>query len=181
MHVCCRDPMPAATLGTAASCKSTVIVEVSMVSDESPIWWRAQQGPPPAPWVDVFENFTSPETADAWGLAAAIFVARTRRRTDRGPTFAELFAELLPDTDGVPAAMPSGLNYAQRARLVKDFRIYAAITWKRRGWISWDVYVARSLRVGRTFREVSRERQRLRQDLDGLSTRHPPVHPRHGD
>ena len=139
-----------------------MIVEVAVAHDDRPVWWRAQEGPPPASWDVVFRNFTGADTADEWGLAAAIFIARTRRRLDRGPTFVELFTELIPDSEGLPAPIPARLNYSQRVRLAPDFRIYAAIDWKRRGWISWDVSVARSLRVGRAFRELSRARQRGR-------------------
>lgn len=135
-----------------------------MAQSDRPIWWRAQEGPPPASWDVAFRDFTDPDTADEWGLAAAIFIARTRRRLDRGPTFVELFNELLPDSGGLPAPIPVRLNYSQRARLAQDFRIYAAIEWKRRGWVSWDVSIARSLRVGRVFRELSRARQRRRDE-----------------
>ncbi|GAA4168016.1 hypothetical protein [Gryllotalpicola koreensis] len=108
------------------------------------------------------ETLTGEDTADEWGLAAAIFIARTRRKTGRGPTFSELFTYLLPDTSGLPAPFPDGYAYPQRRRLAGEFRLFAAIEWKRRGWVSWEPGVTRSLRVGRVFREHSRALQQQR-------------------
>lgn len=124
-----------------------------------PIWWHSPDEPPPTSWIYMFESFTAEETADQWGLAAAIFIARTRRKTGQGPTFAELFRELMPGTRGVPSEPPKSLDGIDRRRLVSDFRIHAAIEWKRRGWISWDHRVKRSLRVGRVFRTHCRARR----------------------
>jgi len=128
-----------------------------------PSWWRIGVGHPPDDWVKAFEKLTAEAAVDDWGLAAAIFVARTRRRSGRGPTFRELFRALLPDWDGVPSRLPPELNYAARKRVIKDFRLQAATVWKRAGWISWDPGIARSLRVGRTFRQRSRQHQAHRQ------------------
>lgn len=127
-----------------------------MIVDPRPIWWRAVPDPPPAAWMAMFEAFTGEETADEWGLAAAIFIARTRRRTGYGPTFSELFAYLIPDAAGLPSRLPDGYSYMERRRLAGEFRLAAAVEWKRRGWISWDPGATRSLRVGRVFREHSR-------------------------
>jgi hypothetical protein len=131
------------------------IVEVLVVPDTRPIWWRAVEAPPPDTWADTFQSFTGSDTADEWGLGAAIIIARTRRRTGSGPTFSELFKELLSDTNGVPSPLPDSIDIVQRRRLISDFRIYVAIVWKRRGWVSWNPNVPRSLRVGRRFRELS--------------------------
>lgn len=122
-------------------------------------WWRIGAGCPPDDWVEAFEALTTDDAVDDWGLAAAIFIARTRRRSGRGPTFRELFRALLPEWDGVPSRLPPELNYAARKRVIKDFRLQAAIVWKRAGWINWDPGIARSLRVGRRFREQSRHHQ----------------------
>lgn len=118
--------------------------------------------PPPAQWTYVFEQLTGDDSADEWALAAAIFIAQTRRRLDRGPTFAELFAHLLPDADGLPAPFPEGLSYRERHLAVSGFRGHATIEWRRRGMISWEAGVTRSLRVGRAFRERSKQRQSSR-------------------
>jgi len=153
--VCCRNPTPAADRRDAVFAHVGVIVEVWVVTDTRPVWWRAVEAPPPDIWVDTFEDFTGSETADQWGLGAAIFVAQTRRRTGSGPTFSELFKEILIDTNGVPSELPESIEFLQRRKLVSDFRIYVAIEWKRRGWVSWNPNVPRSLRVGRAFRELS--------------------------
>jgi hypothetical protein len=133
-----------------------LIVEVPLIVNPRPIWWRAVPDPPPAAWTMMFHFFTDGDTVDEWGLAAAIFIARVRRRTGRGPTFSELFGYLLPDTSGLPSPFPDGYSYMERRRLAGEFRLSAAIEWKRRGWISWEPGVTSSLRVGRVFREHSR-------------------------
>lgn len=129
-----------------------------MVSERYPIWWRDLTVPPPAAWAYVFEEFTGDDTAEEWALAAAVFIAQTRRRSAHGPTFAELFAHLLPECNGLPAPFPAGMEFLERRRAVRAFRAHVAIEWRRRGLISWDKDVMRSLRVGRTFRERSRRR-----------------------
>lgn len=148
--------MPAADRRETVLVHVGVIVEVSVVLDTRPIWWRAVEAPPPDIWADTFHDFTGTDTADQWGLGAAVFIAQTRRRTGSGPTFSELFRELLIDSNGVPSELPQSIELVQRRRLISDFRIYVAIDWKRRGWLSWNPNVPRSLRVGRAFREQSR-------------------------
>lgn len=128
----------------------------------NPIWWRGISVPPPAEWAYVFEDLTGEDTAEAWALAAAIFIAQTRRRTHRGPTFRELFVHLLPDTQGLPAPVPPGLGKTERYRAISGFRRHIAIDWRRRGMINWEKDVARTLRVGGAFRESSRRRQAAR-------------------
>lgn len=147
--------------------QATTIVMVEM-SESYPIWWQGIETPPPAEWVYMFEDFTEEVGAEQWALAAAIFITQTRRRTSVGPTFAELFTYLLPDTGGLPGAFPHSLDFAERRRAVAGFRGHAAIEWRRRGMISFDRGVIRSLRVGREFRERSRRRQRARE-----AARHP--------
>jgi hypothetical protein len=127
--------------------------------DTRPIWWHAVEGNPPIEWQLAFEALTDEEFADKWGLAAAVFIARTRRRTGRGPTFSEMFRALLPEETGALPEWPAGLNYHARFQLMGSFRLHVAIQWKRQGWINWDTGVERSLRVGRRFREESRARQ----------------------
>lgn len=127
-----------------------------------PVWWKDIEQPPPVEWVYMFDAFTDEDTAEEWALAAAIFIAQTRRRTGAGPTFAELFVHLLPDTNGLPSLLPDGLDFMERRRVVAGFRGFAAIEWRRRGMISFDKGVMRSLRVGREFRARSRRRQLAR-------------------
>lgn len=138
---------------------ANVMVEMG---ESYPVWWQGIAAPPPAEWVFVFEEFTGDDTAEQWALAAAIFVAQTRRRTAVGPTYAELFTHLLPDTGGLPGSLPRSLDFVERRRAVAGFRGHAAIEWRRRGMISFDKGVMRSLRVGREFRERSRRRQQAR-------------------
>lgn len=71
---------------------------------------------------------------------------------------------LLPDTGGLPGPFPE-LEFMERRRVVTGFRGHAAIEWRRRGMISFDRAVMRSLRVGRAFREHSRLRQQSRASL----------------
>lgn len=135
---------------------------VAVNPDPNPIWWRGISAPPASTWAYVFEDFTGDDTAQEWALAAGIFIAQTRRRTGYGPTFAELFRHLLPDTSGLPAPFPEELEFVERRRAISGLRGHVAIDWRRRGMINWDRDVTRSLRVGRTFRELSRTRQLLR-------------------
>lgn len=137
----------------------------AVTHDSYPVWWRSTLSPPPAEWVYVFEMFTGDDTGDNWALAAAIFIAQTRRRTSHGPTFAELFAHLLPDTEGLPAPFPPTLEL-ERRQVLRGFRGHVAIEWRRRGMIYWEKDVMRSLRVGREFRERSRQRPRFATTVD---------------
>lgn len=131
------------------------------MTDPRPIWWSATDVKTPAEWIAAFDALTDEERADEFGLAAAIFIARVRRRTGRGPTFSELFAEVF-DEHPLHPEWPAGLTYPVRATIHHSFRLHVAIQWKRGGWISWDSGVERSLRVGPTFRERSRARQAAR-------------------
>lgn len=131
------------------------------MTDSRPIWWSAAEVEAPAEWIEAFNSLTKEERADELGLAAGICIARVRRRTGRGPTFSELFAELFKDAPLHPK-WPEGLTYPVRATIHHAFRLHVAIQWKRRGWISWDQGMERSLRVGPTFREHSRARQAAR-------------------
>lgn len=138
--------------------------------DTRPIWWRAIEGNPPVEWQLAFEGLTGDELADQWGLAAAIFIARVRRRTAQGPTFAELFDALFPENSPLYPSWPSHVSRSERAQTTRLFRLHVAIEWKRRGWINFSTNVPRSLRVGRAFREQSRQRQTDRRSCaDGLS------------
>lgn len=131
------------------------------MTDPRPIWWSATEIDAPAEWIAAFNALTGEARADELGLAAGIVIARVRRRTGRGPTFSELFAELFKNEQLHPE-WPAGLTYPVRASIHHAFRLHVAIQWRRRGWISWDPGVERSLRVGPTFREQSRARQAAR-------------------
>ncbi|MFS2241245.1 hypothetical protein [Microbacterium sp. OR16] len=142
--------------------RATAKAMVRMQRDPRPIWWRSFSVSPPAEWVYVFEDFTGDDTGEPWAIAAGIFIAQTRRRSGRGPTFAELFTSLLPDTSGLPGPFPDGMDFLDRRRAISGFRGHVAIDWRRRNMINWDKDVVRSLRVGRAFRELSRNRQLVR-------------------
>ncbi len=131
------------------------------MTDPRPIWWSATEVEAPNAWIEAFIALTEEDRSDELGLAAGIFIARVRRRTGRGPTFSELVAELFADEPLHPE-WPTGLTYPVRASIHHAFRLHVAIQWKRRGWISWDPGVERSLRVGPTFRARSRARQAAR-------------------
>ena len=130
---------------------------VALTADQNPIWWRGSETPPPASWAYTFEEFTSDDSADAWAYAAAVFILRVRRQTSAGPTFAELFAHLLSNTNGLPGQFPNGLNSNERGRVTGNFRHHVAVEWRRRAIIGWDQGTARSLRIGRNFRKRSTE------------------------
>ncbi|WP_417512378.1 hypothetical protein [Microbacterium sp.] len=138
---------------------ATANVTAAMASDSYPIWWRGIDVPPPAAWTYMFESFTGDDTGDEWALAAAIFIAQTRRRTRLGPTFAELFIHLMPERNGLPAPFTGEMEFIERRRAIAAFRGHVTIDWRCRGLISFDKGVTRSLRVGRVFRELSRRRQ----------------------
>lgn len=140
----------------AGSMRATAIVMVIVVTNIWASWWRGVSHPPPSAWRYVFEEFTGDGTADEWALAAAIFIARYRRRHSQGPTFREVFEHLLPDTEGVPSRLPSDWDVLDRRRANSGFRKHVAIEWRRRGYIGFDRHVTRSLRVGPRFREQSR-------------------------
>ena len=131
------------------------------MTDSRPIWWCATEVEVPRAWAEAFDALTEDARADAFGLAAGIFIARVRRRSGRGPTFSELFAEVFKHEQLHPQ-WPAGLSYPARSTIHHAFRLHVAIQWKRRGWISWEHGVERSLRVGPTFREHSRARQAAR-------------------
>lgn len=131
------------------------------MTDSRPIWWSATEVYAPNSWTEAFKALTDDERADELGLAAGIFIVRIRRRTGRGPTFSETFSELFPH-DQMHPEWPAGLTYPVRASIHHAFRLHVAIQWRRRGWISWDPGVERSLRVGPKFREQSRARQAAR-------------------
>ena len=135
---------------------------MALMREAYPIWWRGISVPPPAEWTYMFEAFTGDESAEEWALGAAIYVAQVRRRTGAGPTFLELFSFLLPDTGGLPGSFPIDLEPDERRIALSGFRGHVMIAWRRHGMISFDRSVTRSLRVGREFRERSRERQRTR-------------------
>lgn len=162
---------------------ATVIVTHAMTSESYPIWWRGIDAPPPAAWTYMFEDFTGEDTADDWALAAAIFIAQTRRRSGTGPTYAELFRHLLPDSSGLPGPFPEGLESVERRRAISGFRGHVAIEWRRRGLIAFDRGVTRSLRVGPVFRERSRDRQlasRSRSPLASTGMSDAATTPEHG-
>ncbi len=111
---------------------ATVIVTALLAPVSNPIWWRHIDAPPPAAWSYMFECFTDDDAGDEWALAAAIFIAQTRRRTALGPTFAELFTYLLPEFNGLPGPFPVGLDFMERRRAVASFRGHVTIDWCRR-------------------------------------------------
>lgn len=146
-------------------------VMVTVGPEYNPVWWRGVSVPPPAEWAYVFESFTGEDTAEEWAIAAAVFVVQTRSRTGHGPTFTELFSHLLPETAGLPGPFPKELEYLERRRVLSGYRGHVTIEWRRRGMISWDKNVPRSLRVSRGFRERTsgkRGRSAVRGGLSGF-------------
>jgi len=124
------------------------------MNESRPTWWVATQVDPPEEWIERFNALAEDTCADRYGLRAGVFIARVRRRTGAGPSFSEMFTEVLQGEPLHPA-WPEGLDYAVRAAIQRSYRLHVAVVWKRRGWISWTRGVTRSLRVGITFRERS--------------------------
>lgn len=93
------------------------------------------------------ELFEAVVADSAVGLAAAVQVARYRKRHGYGPTFSELFGVLFTG---------SGVDWDRDRRLTFTFRHHLAVHWKRAGWIRWDG-THRSLATGPTFRRASAE------------------------
>ena len=153
----------------AGPTRATAIVTVIVATKPSTSWWRGVSHPPPAAWCYTFEEFTNDDTADQWALAAAIYIAQHRRRYSHGPTFRELFEHLLPDTGGVPSRLPVDWDALDRRRGSNGFRGHVAIDWRRRGYISYDKQVTRSLRVGPRFREQSRALNAQSRERDDAS------------
>lgn len=138
-----------------------------MSSIDRPAWWPTDEVPVPADWVSCFTALAEEPSRSEWGLRAAVHIASTRKRTGHGPSFAELFEHLLPENGGLPSPVPAEVPARLRREVTRGFRYHVALEWRRAGWISWS-RTARSLRVGRAFREASRayRRSRLRADSD---------------
>ena len=138
------------------SFQASAVMNLTIERESScyPTWWRrmSRPQPPPATWWYIFEEFTRGESAREWGFAAALVIAQVRRRTSPGPTFQELFRHFLPDANGLPDVFPSGMIYVDRRLVLHDFRLNAAVEWRRRGFIDWDTNLPRSLRPGPRFR-----------------------------
>lgn len=132
-----------------------------MTVHTKPSWWRLTTEVPPE-WTTAFATLTSDEGTESFGLAAAIFISRTRKRTGRGPTFAELFAEIQTLNPALAPQWPDDASKSAQRTTLQFYRYLVAAHWKREGWINFDRGLERSLRTGRTFRQRSRERQRQR-------------------
>jgi hypothetical protein len=107
----------------------------------------------PSEWLPWFEELTGPDSADGWGLRAAIAITRYRKANGRGPTFAELFDQLTA-AQTYRVAEPSEPQQLSKHALY-GFRHHVAVHWRRLGWINWNKGT-RSLQVGRTFHTASR-------------------------
>lgn len=129
--------------------------------DTRPTRWRLTTDVPPD-WAAAYDALTSDEGTEAFGLAAAVFISRTRKRTGRGPTFAEMFDVVQALDAALSPPWPDGASKISQRATVQSFRYFVAAHWKRRGWISFERGLERSLRTGRKFRERSNERQRQR-------------------
>ena len=90
---------------------------------------------------------------DALALKAGVTIARVRKRTHSGPTFAELFEVVLPRDRVVD------LEWSDNPRATYAFRHHLAVHWRRQGWIQWG-RAERSLATGTLFRKASREHSR---------------------
>ncbi|RKR74762.1 hypothetical protein [Frondihabitans australicus] len=115
-------------------------------------WWIDGATPPPASWAYVVEELTHPDHVREWGIAVGAFVARYRRLYTLGPTFREMFQELLPDTGGLPGDFPDELEPDQRAEAASRFRMHVANVWRHEGMIGWRDGHAHTLRTGTQFR-----------------------------
>jgi hypothetical protein len=113
-------------------------------------WWHDAEENPPEDWVQAFDEATSDIGTAVRGLEAAIYIARTRKRTGKGPTFSELFRAVGPDPRNLEP-LPRTISSVERNRVVGQFRMSIAHAWGRAGWIAWGKET-HSLRVGPRFR-----------------------------
>jgi len=90
---------------------------------------------------------------DGLALKAGVTIARVRKRTHTGPTFAELFDAVLP-RDRV-----AHVGWSENPRATSAFRHHLAVHWRRQGWIQWG-RAERSLATGIVFRKASKEHAR---------------------
>ena len=88
------------------------------------------------------------------GRRAAIEIARIRRRTGSGPTFAELFDPIFLDAAAPSSDLAKGWDSIDRSHLYA-LRHHLAVHLRRDGWIQWSG-LPRSLRTGVTFSRASR-------------------------
>jgi len=100
----------------------------------------------------LFEELTGDGSSREWGLQAAIAIARFRKQHRQGPTFTELFEEIVifPGAEETTHTPPRHVR-----ELTRRFRHHVAVHWRRLGWIDWN-HNTRSLRTGRKFRVASR-------------------------
>lgn len=75
-------------------------------------------------------------------------IARVRIETGTGPSFSELFHELLPHTAGIPTPLPEEFAYPDRRYAINRFRYGCGIAWANLGWIRWRRGIERSLDTG---------------------------------
>jgi len=105
-------------------------------------------------------NITSEDLASEWGLKAALYVTRFRKRSGHGPTFAELFDGL--GLSGASGDATTGIAWDRfDTHVLFSFRLHVAVQWKRDGWIYWTG-TSRSLRAGPMYSEAARRYQQRR-------------------
>ncbi len=154
LHVC--RPLPSSTeegLGPHSHGRSIGMT----IGKNLTRWWILEDFAPPEDWVSTLASMTGKDSIDSWGLRAAIYVARTRKRYGRGPSFSELFDHLM-SADGIGLSQPENLTSSQRRVVRRGFERYAASAWRSNGWVAWS-REAHSLRVGPAFRAASRAHQ----------------------
>lgn len=134
------------------------------MSNRWPLWWRAGKAtPPPAAWSYVVEDLTLGDRGTEWAMAAAYFVESCRTTTGAGPTVRELFAHLLPESDGSPGPVPDDITEGACLQYEGAFRMHVLNEWHRRtGLVRWQKDVSRSLTVTWRFQEECRNRKQPR-------------------
>lgn len=115
------------------------------------VLWDRDDLPTPEGWCEIFADMTTVPVSGQWGRRAALYIAQVRERTGEGPTFSELFRELMPDTDGAPGLLPEEFTSSDRQYAAHRFRYGCAIAWANLGWIRWRRKTPRSLDAGPRF------------------------------
>lgn len=118
------------------------------------------RGALPSDLMALLGDLTSEDLASEWGLKAALYVTRFRKREGHGPTFSELFDGL--GLSGASGHASTGIAWdGFDAQVLFSFRLHVAVQWKRDGWIYWTG-TSRSLRAGQMYSEAARLYQQRR-------------------
>lgn len=129
----------------------------------APLYWRqTEKNPAPLAWLVLFEELTQGESAKQWGLAAGLYIIHHHRRYSKGPTFREVFEHLFPETGGLPSRTAEEWSRDEWFLARSSFRVAVIVAWGRLRYVSYDLKVPNSLRVGPRLLALVRRDERIR-------------------